>query len=132
MRQKFWELGGSRMMAAMRVKEVKEGCDTTDTGISDDVKVEEQEEGDDGGEVDYRWVYTWFNFSLHDDLRSFVALISIVVIHTKENQRHLLRTCRNWVGRPIRLYRNLLGQSRYVNSGSIYRHLPSENPCFKS
>jgi len=58
MRQKFWELGGSRMMAAMRVKEVKEG--STDTGISDDVKVKEQEEGDDGGEVDYRWVHTWF------------------------------------------------------------------------
>lgn len=68
MRQKFWELGGSRMMAAMRVKEVKEECDTTDIGISDDVKVKEQEEGDDGGEVDYRWVHTWFTFSHHDDL----------------------------------------------------------------
>jgi pre-mRNA-splicing factor ATP-dependent RNA helicase DHX38/PRP16 len=51
MRQKFWELGGSRMGDAMRVKEVKEG-ETME-------KAEEDEDGagnnaDDGGEVDYR------------------------------------------------------------------------------
>jgi pre-mRNA-splicing factor ATP-dependent RNA helicase DHX38/PRP16 len=60
MRQKFWELGGSRMGDAMRVKEVKEGeeGETTvmepgdDDEASNDVKKEQ--EVDDGGEVDYK------------------------------------------------------------------------------
>lgn len=60
MRQKFWELGGSRMGDAMRVKEVKEGeeDETTekepgaDDRGSNDAKKEE--EVDDGGEVDYK------------------------------------------------------------------------------
>ena len=36
MRQKFWELGGSRMGDAMRVKEVKEGETTTEKVREDD------------------------------------------------------------------------------------------------
>ena len=47
------------MMAAMRVKEVREGGEgfTTNIELLDDVMAKEEEEDDDGGEVDYRWVH---------------------------------------------------------------------------
>ena len=61
MRQKFWELGGSRMGDAMRVKEVKEGeeGETTDKDAGEDVgassnDAKKEEAVDDGGEVDYK------------------------------------------------------------------------------
>lgn len=64
-------------MAAMRVKEVKEGCDT-DAELSDDVQVKEQEEEDAGGEVDYRWVHSLVYIQSYDDLRSFIVLIYLL------------------------------------------------------
>lgn len=58
MRQKFWELGGSRMGDAMRVKEVKEGEETTELEPGDNNEasndVKKEQEIDDGGEVDYK------------------------------------------------------------------------------
>ena len=54
MRQKFWELGGSRMGDAMRVTDVKEkkGGDTEDDTATNTVKSGER--SDDVGEVDYK------------------------------------------------------------------------------
>ncbi|KAL7551372.1 hypothetical protein ACHAWF_014571 [Thalassiosira exigua] len=58
MRQKFWELGGSRMGEAMRVKEEKEkgeGDGAGDGGGDEKVDdLESTEKDDDGGEVDYK------------------------------------------------------------------------------
>ncbi|KAL9186185.1 hypothetical protein ACHAXT_005423 [Thalassiosira profunda] len=58
MRQKFWELGGSRMGDAMRVKEEKTGGGEGEKGGEGDSaeaeKKQEAEEKDDGGEVDYK------------------------------------------------------------------------------
>jgi len=59
MRQKFWELGGSKMGAAMRVKEVsKDGGETSEEVTTDGNNNAEgdkqREEEDDGGEVDYK------------------------------------------------------------------------------
>ena len=55
MRQKFWELGGSRMGDAMRVKEVKEGGDdATEKDGEDDDDAAANSNADDGGEVDYK------------------------------------------------------------------------------
>jgi len=58
MRQKFWELGGSRMGDAMRVKEVKNGDGgegggkVEDGGPTNDTQQAKEE--DDGGEIDYK------------------------------------------------------------------------------
>eukprot|EP00970_Alexandrium_tamarense_P011621 scaffold2552_cov172-Alexandrium_tamarense.AAC.20 len=56
MRQKFWELGGSRMGDAMRVKEVKEGGEETGDGENTDghKEVANGTKEDDEGEVDYK------------------------------------------------------------------------------
>lgn len=58
MRQKFWELGGSRMGDAMRVKEVKNGDGREGGGKVEDGgptnDTQQAKEEDDGGEIDYK------------------------------------------------------------------------------
>ena len=63
MRQKFWELGGSKMGNAMRVKEVKDGgkeggeqlqIESGDASQNTKSTEEEKVAEDDGGEIDYK------------------------------------------------------------------------------
>ena len=61
MRQKFWELGGSRMGEAMRVKKEKVGDggggggdDLEKAGDGNNQQQQQEEKEDTGGEVDYK------------------------------------------------------------------------------